>query len=228
VRTKDRVQFFVYRDWPDQRTHGAWAERSSKPGGTRGPAQEKTITGVDEYVRLIKKLEAGRESSAESRVPEGNPAPVLDPRPSTLDEQVCQRFGDPRSGAASAVSQEDDEGGLNFFAMLERAGMPVCPVALLSEDRFIGEGIKLINDLLDYDLDRYREEGNRFTPDNEPRLFISEDCEQVIDCLRLWTPHGPVKDQACKDFIDLLRYMAVSELDDYGRAPLISRGGGSY
>jgi hypothetical protein len=101
-------------------------------------------------------------------------------------------------------------------------------VSLLGEERFIGEGIKQINDLLDYDQDQYRNDGNQFTPFNSPRLFISEECEQVIDCLTLWTPHGPVKDQACKDFIDLLRYMAVSELDDWGNHPMQCVGGGHY
>ena len=123
------------------------------------------------------------------------------------------RFGDPRSGAAEAVTVED--AGISFFTMLADVEFHVTPVSVLGKAAYIGEGIKAINELLDFDQEQFRADGNQFTPLNQPRLFISEECEQVIASLQLWTPHGPVKDQACKDFIDLLRYMAVEDLEDW-------------
>jgi hypothetical protein len=213
VRVKDRVQYFVYRDWPDQKTHGEWVEASSRPNGSRGPAQDKVGLNVQAYRDLVLGLESLRTATNKEQT---NSAP----------EKIRQRYGDPRSGAAEAVTVED--AGISFFTMLAEVGLDFMPVSLLGEARFIGEGVKQINDLLDYDEEQYRAAGNRFTPVNEPRLFISSECQQVIDCLRLWKGQGPKKEQSSADFIDLLRYMVVEDLDDCADAPLVCRGGGSY
>ena len=46
---------------------------------------------------------------------------------------------------------------------------------------------------------------------NCPRLFVCEDCQQVRWAMENYTGLGGEKG-ACKDFVDLVRYMAVSDL----------------
>src|SRR4051812_44925503 len=65
------------------------------------------------------------------------------------------------------------------------------------------EGFDQVNDLLYYDPER------AIGPDNKPRLLILESCKIVICALENWTGlDGPHR--ACKDFIDLLRSMALN------------------
>lgn len=46
--------------------------------------------------------------------------------------------------------------------------------------------------------------------------------------MTLWTGHGSEKEQASKDPIDNLRYMATEDLEEVGKVELGSYGGGSY
>ena len=83
------------------------------------------------------------------------------------------------------------------------------------------EGIDQVNDLLYYDPEK------AIGPANRPRLLILETCKNVIWALENWTglegPHG-----ACKDFIDLLRYMALNPPVYFPPEALVCRGGGAY
>jgi hypothetical protein len=83
-------------------------------------------------------------------------------------------------------------------------------------------GINLVNDLLFW---------NREKPlcavTNAPKLFVTENCQQVMWMLSNYTGRGGEKG-GCKDFADLVRYMALADLQFVGDTTLRSWGGGSY
>jgi hypothetical protein len=68
-----------------------------------------------------------------------------------------------------------------------------------ADGRSIDEGVDLINNALAYDPDRPVGTGN------EPRLFISNACSNLIYSLKEWTGADGNKG-ACKDPLDCLRY----------------------
>ena len=85
----------------------------------------------------------------------------------------------------------------------------------------IEEGIDLINSMLDYD------QGKPVDALNEPRLFVSSECENTIWAMKEWSGadgrHG-----ACKDPVDNLRYAVLSDLKFLEGDILNVREGGSY
>jgi hypothetical protein len=201
--TKRRI--FVYREWPDKPSHGEWAVRSGKPNGDRGIAQSAIGLGYAGYRDLILGLEKEKTEDGGQRA-----------------EAIAMRFGDPRSGRAPAITQED--GGTCNFDEMAKVGIDIEPAKGL----LIGEGVNIINDLFDYDQKQYAKDGGRFTPLNEPQLFISEDCQNLIDMLMLWTGQGSLREQYSKEGPDLLRYMATEDLQDTAAVVLECRGGGAY
>ena len=69
----------------------------------------------------------------------------------------------------------------------------------------IDDGISHVNELLSFD------ESQPVVPlHNEPRLFVSEEAQQVVWALQNYTGRGG-EEGACKDVIDLLRYMAQDD-----------------
>jgi hypothetical protein len=58
-------------------------------------------------------------------------------------------------------------------------------------------------------------------------LFVSEECRNLIDCLRMWTGADGLKG-AAKDPIDLLRYAATDDISFVDETAIGSYGGGSY
>ena len=62
---------------------------------------------------------------------------------------------------------------------------------------------------------------------NEPRLYVVRSCEQVIWTMENYTGQGG-ENAGCKDFADLLRYMAMSDLRHVTAGTERSKGGGSY
>ncbi len=173
---KERI--YVYREWPDE-SFGEWVTPGDHVNGIAGPAQSAVGHGIREYRQMIRALEK--------------------------EQDVFMRYGDPRSGAAEAVTEE--KGGTSILALLAEEdamgpGIYVSPAKGVS----IEEGINLINDWLDYD------DSAPVTVMNEPRLFVSEECRNLIACMRLWTGAGAKDKQASKDFIDLLRYAAVQQI----------------
>ena len=85
----------------------------------------------------------------------------------------------------------------------------------------IDQGIAIINDWLSYD------HGQPLSAINQPRLFISERCQNLIYSIREWTGQDGEKG-ATKDPIDSLRYLAV--MDPVFETPELYKplGGGSY
>lgn len=69
----------------------------------------------------------------------------------------------------------------------------------------IDEGVQLINSLLDYDAAAGKGFGN------EPMLYFSEDCPNMIYAMKEWTG-ADGKNGATKDPIDVVRYAVLSNL----------------
>jgi hypothetical protein len=62
---------------------------------------------------------------------------------------------------------------------------------------------------------------------NQPKLYISENCKNVIYALQTYTA-ADGKKGATKDFIDLLRYVCLSDAINVEGDILRPTGGGSY
>lgn len=205
----DKKFIYIYREWPDMDSHGEWVVRSEKPDGAPGPAQQSCGFGINDYKRLIFDLEA-----------KGSPH---EQRKEVKPEPVFSRYGDPRSGAATALA---DEGATTIFQMLEREDdqigpLIVEPVVGTEGNHHILEGVNLINTWLEYDADK------PFSPLNCPQLYISDKCQNTIDCLKMWT--GAQGDKgASKDFVDLLRYLAMTAPEDMSAIQPVLYEGGSY
>tara|TARA_R110000868_G_scaffold198_4_gene1965 strand:- start:3206 stop:4921 length:1716 start_codon:yes stop_codon:yes gene_type:complete len=211
----EQGRHFVYREWPDVETLGEWAvpsEDKKKWDGEEGPAQPTLGYGVIEYKRLILTLEGNRLES-DGWVMEG--------------EEVFERKIDPRSGKAQSVAEDDGEKSLiDRFAeeQLDNDGrivgpsMEFVPASGVREE----EGITAINDRLSY---------NPLQPVtpfiNEPRLFVSEKCINLIWALQNYTGHDGEK-AACKDPVDVLRYAEVGDLEYIPPGSGQGLSGGSY
>jgi hypothetical protein len=85
----------------------------------------------------------------------------------------------------------------------------------------IDEGVSMINDALSYNPEK------PVDAINQPRLYISENCKNVIYALQTYTG-ADKKLGAVKDFIDLLRYVCLSDAINVEGDILRSTGGGSY
>lgn len=136
-------------------------------------------------------------------------------------EKVFARYIDPRAGATQAAGMD---GGTSIIDLLgnddvenNNLGMWFEPAAGVR----LEQGVGLINDWLAWDQTKPR------TVQNEPKLFISSDCENLIYSLREWTGEDGDKG-ACKDPIDCLRYLAVMDPQHFESTSFTSRGGGSY
>ena len=163
--------FYIYREFPDI-TYGEWALPSEKPDGKEGMAQRNGAgMGIDDYKRLIRSLE-------------GN-------------EEILERYIDPRAGATQAVGRD---GGTSVIELLDSGDDPMyfAPAAGVA----IEQGVAIINDLLAYDITQ------PISPLNQPKLFVSDSCKNLIYSLKEWTNADGDKG-ACKDPIDCLRYLVV-------------------
>jgi hypothetical protein len=136
-------------------------------------------------------------------------------------EKIFARYIDPRAGATQAAGMD---GGTSIIDLLgqddianNNLGMWFEPAAGVRES----VGIGLINDWLSWDAGKPR------TTQNEPKLYISSACENLIFSLREWTGEDGDKG-ACKDPIDCLRYLAVMNPEHYDNQSFAARGGGSY
>jgi hypothetical protein len=215
VAIGDKRRIFIYRDWPDKKSYGEWVVPSRKPNGERGPAQSPVGLGIAGYRKLIYGLEGWKAADLVGQRSEGSsqrseqkvisefelPGVVESQRLPVGVEVIFKRLGDPRSGKAEAITEE---GGTCIIDQMTRdseesPGMEIVP----AKGVLINEGVNILNDWFDYDDDK------PVDIMNEPELFVCEECEQVIDCLQLWTGQGSEKEQASKDFIDLLRYLAT-------------------
>lgn len=129
-------------------------------------------------------------------------------------EKIMERIMDSRYANSSTMGKEI------VTTLLEECsdvGMHFVP----APGEHIEEGVDLINDWLDFDQEKPVDSLN------EPRLFVSADCENTIWALKEWSGadgrHG-----ACKDPVDNLRYAVLSDLQFLEGEILNVREGGSY
>ena len=115
------------------------------------------------------------------------------------NEVIAERYIDPRAGATQAISAE---GGTSLIELLDQGAEPMffTPAAGLH----IEQGVAIINDLLFYNS------SEPLSPINQPKLYVSEDCRNLIYSMREWTNMDGEKG-SCKDPIDCLRYITVME-----------------
>jgi phage terminase large subunit-like protein len=132
------------------------------------------------------------------------------------DEQIEVRYIDPRAGATQSVGKE---GGTSLIELLAEDPDPMLfePSAGVKQE----QGISMINDLFSYDNNQ------PVSPINQPKLFVSEDCQNLIYCIKEWT--GLDKENgASKDPIDCLRYLVVMNPIYTDEDSFKAVGGGSY
>lgn len=164
---------YVYREWPDI-SLGEWALPSEKPDGKEGMAQRNGAgMGIDDYKRLIRKLEG--------------------------DEEIMERYIDPRAGATQAVGRD---GGTSIIELLDGGDEPMyfSPAAGIS----IEQGVAMINDLIAWNQEE------PLSPLNQPKLFVTKNCKNLIYCIKEWTGADGDKGST-KDPIDCLRYLVVMQ-----------------
>lgn len=213
---------YLYREWPDMQSHGEWALPGDKHDGTAGPAQRSQFgRGIVDYKRLILTLEgwtwdeqAGRWNDAHA-------------------ERIQESFIDPRMGGAEVPTVED---GTSIIAMMaeeqrDQQRRLVGPSMIWTPAPGGGgsianqQGIMLLNDWFDYDVERARVEGVNIS--NCPTFYVVEDCEQSIYAYRTYTGLDGEKG-ALKDIMDPDYYLRKADVGHIDPKALRVRGGGSY
>ncbi|MEM0966598.1 MAG: hypothetical protein AAGJ81_10665 [Verrucomicrobiota bacterium] len=211
---------WVYREWPCARIPvpgigfpGAWAETGSskthKFGGVPGPGQKGFGLTLGEYKNEIARLEGWED------VRSGKP--VEDWRESNgTRERIYQRKIDSRPVAIR-----------NYKAYSENTTLleEMADIGLFFEQasgKGVDEGLDLINDGLGWKDEFLTEEDPLRAVQLGPKLFICEDCQNLLFALKVYTSMGGDK-EATKDPIDTLRYLLM---DDPCYVPNDGRQGG--
>jgi len=199
---------FIIEEWPNQDRYipgwgfpGAWAEPDGKRhDGRPGDAQKSCGFGLVEYKAEIDavELELGQRAGR----PPGEPIPVFE---RLMDSRYGNAATVAREGATTLID-ECAELGLNFLAAPGDA---------------IHEGVSLINDWLSYDP------AKPISATNQPRLYVSERCKNTIYALQEWTGRD-AKTGACKDPVDVLRYLVLSGASHHNDTDLSFEPLGSY
>ena len=121
------------------------------------------------------------------------------------NEEILERYIDPRAGATQAVGRD---GGTSVIELLDGGDEPLyfAPSAGVA----IEQGVAMINDLLSYDINE------PLSPLNQPKLFVTDNCKNLIYCLKEWTGADGDKG-ATKDPIDCLRYLVVMQPEHFNQ-----------
>lgn len=186
---------YIYRDWPDFLTYGEWAVPSTdprQPDGDAGKAQKTQGFGTEQLKELWLRLETRRAVEAD---------PLRAALPDGGREEIFQRFIDPRAGRNPHAAEK---GGTCLVDEFMNGSEPMAFTPASGVERKVG--LTHVNTLLYWDREQ------PLTPiTNAPRLFVSSDCQQVIWMMQNYTDEGGEKG-GCKDFADLVRYMALADL----------------
>lgn len=191
----------VVREWPAEEDYiegvgypGPWAEvDAEKFDGKPGPAQRPFGLTLREYQAEIARVE--RELADPAYRPGATQAEIA---AGTIP--VAERFMDSRFGNTPTLSKSENLTLIEEFADL---GLDFLP----APGEFEREGITAINDALGgYDLNQPIGTGN------EPGLFVTRDCGNVIFSLENYTGQDGQKG-AMKDPVDVLRYALLARLD---------------
>ena len=178
---------WIYREWPD-RSYGAWGEwgKTNKDGVQKskpGPAvyNDRTISlGYWDIKDLIEGLEEYK-----------------DDREQVKSENIYERVIDSRAAAARTRSSDPNEAYTTIENELRNVDIHTIPSSGKREE----DGLNLIRD-------RFSsfEPELPVSPSNHPRLIISEDCKNLIECICEYTGEEGLK-EAWKDPIDTVRYL---------------------
>jgi hypothetical protein len=129
-------------------------------------------------------------------------------------ERIFERWMDSRYGNAQTLAKERPT---TLIEEMSDLGMDFTA----TPGDTIDEGVGLINDWLHYDTQK------PLSAINQPKLYISEKCQNLIWCMKEWTGADGTKG-ASKDFPDLVRYLVLSGCNNVEGDILRPRGGGSY
>jgi hypothetical protein len=130
-------------------------------------------------------------------------------------EEIYERWMDSRYGHSRTLGKEAPTTLIDEMAELDMH-------FTATPGDSIDEGVGMINDALSYNPER------PVDTRNQPRLFISENCKNVIYALQTYTAADGVRSKGVKDWIDLLRYVCLSDASYLDEQSLKSRGGGAY
>ena len=111
-------------------------------------------------------------------------------------DTVFERLIDPRLGAAKYQTQE---GASSIIEDLADAGLTFIPAPGID----IEDGLQALQSKMSYNKKAPIDSINR------PHFYISERCQNIISALQEYTAEGG-SDEAWKDPIDVIRYLAVS------------------
>jgi phage terminase large subunit-like protein len=129
-------------------------------------------------------------------------------------EEIFERWMDSRYGNARTLGKESPTTLIDEMADL---GM----LFTATPGDSIDEGVSMINDALSYNPEKPVDSRN------QPKLYISENCKNVIYALQTYTA-ADGKRGSVKDWIDLCRYVVLSDAMNVEGDILRSHGGGSY
>jgi hypothetical protein len=115
---------------------------------------------------------------------------------SETKDTIFERLIDPRLGAAKYQTQE---GASSIIEDLSDAGLVFIPAPGLD----IEDGLQALQSKMSYNKKAPIDSINR------PHFYISERCQNIISALQEYTAEGG-SDEAWKDPIDVIRYLAVS------------------
>ena len=215
-------RIFITDEWPCPGKYvpgvgdmGQWAEPGDKLDGEPGQAQRPLGWGLLRYRKEIDRIE-GRETPQElidkvegiptkfDKWDTEDPLPVQRRRKHRPEDgrEIYERIMDSRYGSSPTQTTEGQT------TLIEACYDEVDLVFVPASGKLIKEGVDLINNLLDY------KDEEPLGPLNEPRLYVCEDCLNVIFALLTWTGEDG-EDGACKDFIDVIRYLLLADPDDY-------------
>ena len=129
------------------------------------------------------------------------------------EEEMFERLVDPRFGKATVRTAQ---GETDMIREMMNFDVVMRPAPGLD----IEHGLQKLNDLLSWDDVEPVSETNR------PGFYVTEDCENVIYAMMEYS--GSSREEACKDWVDCLRYGAVSPLVHVTSGELAVAGGGGY
>jgi hypothetical protein len=220
-------EFYIYRDWPDMRSWGEWAVPTEREvneetrrgwDGDPGPAQVGHGFGIAAYKQVILDAELITEDNKDPQaVRRWQQAKARGEALDQVREDIADRYIDPRAGSNEHIAEDEGTCIINDFLKVQTDAkgvvigpqMDLRPASGVSQE----EGFTCVNELLDWNQEQ------DFMPVlNQPHLFVCEDCQQVRWMFENYTGRGGDKG-AAKDPADLVRYMALAELEYLGNRP---------
>jgi hypothetical protein len=201
VRFTPDGRCWVYREFPDQISY-------IEGVGQAGPWAEPDGRLLDGRPGPAQKACAGFTFADYKRVIElAEKEDAAEPIERWMDSRYGNTPSMTEEGVKTLIDQCDEKMDMQFRATSGKA---------------IVEGVAVINDMLGYDDTR------EVDATNSPKLYISERCQNLIFSLKTWTG-ADGKKSASKDFIDILRYLALADGVGYQDPEgLRARGGGCY